>query len=257
MGERCKKVLAQGGACLRTRMTLRASFLGLIDYAGALALQERLLEMRCRGLVDDTLLLLEHPHVFTLGRGAPEVDILQPELNVPVYRISRGGQATYHGPGQLIGYPIIKLDDEARDVHAYLRALEEVIIGALRDYGINSQRRAGLTGVWVGVRKIASIGVGIRRWVTMHGFAVNVSADLRYFSSIVPCGIPGCLMTSLAAEGVRSVSIDGFAQSVAAHFARVFGYRAVAPIEPAAFEILHGCGATERSQSAASVELKR
>lgn len=219
-------------------MTLRAGFLGLIDYPVALALQERLLEMRRRGLVGDTLLLLEHPHVFTLGRGAPEVDILKAQLNVPVYRISRGGQATYHGPGQLVGYPIIKLDGEAQDVHAYLRALEEAIIGALKDHGVGAQRRAGLTGVWVGARKIASIGVGIRRWVTMHGFAVNVSADLRYFSAIVPCGISGCVMTSLAAEGGWAATVAWFAQSASVHFARVFGYRAVEPVEEAVFEVL-------------------
>jgi lipoyl(octanoyl) transferase len=212
-------------------MVLSAGFVGLVDYPVALALQERLLDLRFADAVSDTLLLLEHPHVFTLGRGASEDGILEVLPGVSVYRVSRGGQATYHGPGQLIGYPIIKLEGQARDVHAYLRSLERVIIGALQDHSVQAQRRAGLTGVWVGERKIASIGVGIRRWITMHGFAVNVSNDLRFFSSIVPCGISGCPMTSVAAEGGRAALTEPFSLTVSAHFARAFGYDAVGPLD--------------------------
>jgi lipoyl(octanoyl) transferase len=219
-------------------MTLTASYLGLVDYGVALALQEQLLELRYRDLIGDTLLLREHPHVFTLGRGAQEADIVEHIPGVPVYRVGRGGHATYHGPGQLVGYPIIKLDGQARDVHAYLRALEAVIIAALEDHGVAAQRRVGLTGVWVGTRKIASIGVGIRRWVTMHGFAVNVNTDLRYFSAIVPCRIYGCSMTSLAAEGGSAAMTARFAQSASIHFARTFTYSAIEPVDGTILKLL-------------------
>ncbi|HZP45405.1 MAG TPA: lipoyl(octanoyl) transferase LipB [Candidatus Binataceae bacterium] len=204
--------------------TLRVARLGVLDYAAALDRQYALVEARLRERVPDTLLLLEHPHVYTLGRGADERFILDRRGNVPLHRVSRGGQVTYHGPGQLVGYPILRLEGAARDVLRYLRNLEQVMIDALADCGISAGRRTGLTGVWVGDAKIASIGVGLRRWVTLHGFALNVSTDLRYFDRIVPCGIEGCRMTSIAALGRSAISVEAFAAMITRAFAAVFGY---------------------------------
>ncbi len=183
------------------RTTLGTAWLGTVEYEPALRLQDAMVEARQSGAICDTLLLLEHPHVYTLGRGAAERFVVAPPAGVPIYRVSRGGQVTYHGPGQLIAYPILKLDGPARDIHAYLRALEDVIIRTLSACAIGAQRRIGLTGAWVGQRKIASIGVGIRRWTTLHGLALNVNPDLSFFDHIVPCGIEGCAMTSIAGEG--------------------------------------------------------
>lgn len=204
---------------------LRVARFGAMDYTAALDLQDAMAAERLAGTIDDTLLLLEHPHVFTLGRGADERYILNPG-GVPIHRVSRGGQVTYHGPGQLIGYPIIKLEGAERDVLRYLRRLEQTIIAALAHSGIDAHRRDGLTGVWVGdpAMKIASIGVGFRRWVSLHGFAVNVAPELAFFDAIVPCGIEGCRMTSLAALGRSDVSMDAFADAIAREFAGVFRY---------------------------------
>ena len=143
---------------------------------------------------------------------------------VPIRRVSRGGEVTYHGPGQLIGYPILKLEGRERDVTKYLRSLEAAMIDALAKFGIEAGRRDGMTGVWVGARKIASIGVGIRHWTTWHGFALNVSTDLSYFDSIVPCGIEGCRMTSVCEITNRAVSVREFAGVMRESFARVFNY---------------------------------
>jgi lipoyl(octanoyl) transferase len=180
--------------------------------------------------------LLEHPHVFTLGRGADPRYLLQARPGVPVFRVSRGGQVTYHGPGQLIAYPILKLEGRDRDIHLYLRRIEQTMIDALAELGIAAGRRAGLTGVWVGERKIGSIGVGLRRWITLHGFALNVCTELEYFDAMVPCGIAGCEMTSVACEIGREPGreSDGHADLGAAtaavqqSFAAVFGYERTA-----------------------------
>jgi lipoate-protein ligase B len=209
---------------------LTTVWLGTVDYELALGLQDALVATRQTDAVGDILLLLEHPHVYTLGRGASERYLVAPPPGVPVHRVSRGGQVTYHGPGQLIGYPILKLEGAARDVHKYVRALERTIIEALAAYGIDAARRERLTGVWVGERKIASIGVGIRRWITLHGFALNVNSDLRFFDRIVPCGIEGCRMTSLADEGCADIQINRAAASVAERFAAVFGYGSITSI---------------------------
>jgi lipoate-protein ligase B len=203
---------------------LRVADLGIVDYDTALTMQTELREARIADQIDDTLLLLEHPHVYTLGRGADERFIVARPEGIPVRRVSRGGQVTYHGPGQLIGYPILKLDGQARDVANYLRKLERAIIEALARFEIEANLRQGLTGVWVGTKKIASIGVGIRRWTTYHGFAVNVATDLEMFDAIVPCGIDGCEMTSIAALGNRGVSIDSFKIAMRESFCAVFGY---------------------------------
>ena len=184
---------------------LSVAELGVVDYDDAIAVQTAVLAARIEGSVGDTILMMEHPHVFTLGRGADERFIVGNRDGVPVRRVSRGGQVTYHGPGQLIGYPILKLEGRERDVTKYLRSLEAAMIDAIAKFGIEASRRDGMTGVWVGARKIASIGVGIRRWTTWHGFALNVSTDLSYFDSIVPCGIEGCRMTSVCEQTRRAV----------------------------------------------------
>ena len=198
--------------------------LGMVEYQRAHALQQALVGARLRDQITDTLLVLEHPHVYTLGRGADEKFILAPRPEVPVIRVARGGQVTYHGPGQLVAYPILKLEGPARDVGSYLRQLEQVMIDALAQHGVCAERRVRLTGVWIGARKIASIGVGIRRWVTYHGLALNLSTNLSYFDSIVPCGIEGCQMTSLARLGRTDVGMAEFTNSLCENFGKVFGY---------------------------------
>jgi lipoyl(octanoyl) transferase len=215
------------------KATLRVARLGTVDYQAALRLQDALVAARLSDEIADTLLLLEHPHVFTLGRGANERFIIAPLAGVPRFRVSRGGQVTYHGPGQLVGYPIIKLDGASRDVGCYLRNLEQALIDALARLGVAAERRPGLTGVWAGGRKLASIGVGIRRWVTLHGFAINVATDLRYFNAIVPCGIAGCEMTSVAALGRVNVSVNAFANATVQSFIDVFGYAGARPQDSA------------------------
>ena len=198
--------------------------LGTVEYQQAHALQQALVAARLRDQIADSLLVLQHPHIYTLGRGADEKFILAPRPTVPVVRVSRGGQVTYHGPGQLVAYPILKLEGPARDVGHYLRQLEQVIIDTLAQHGVCAERRDRFTGVWIGARKIASIGVGIRRWVTYHGFALNLSTNLSYFDSIVPCGIEGCQMTSLAQLGRTDIGIGEFTNSLCENFGRVFGY---------------------------------
>ena len=205
-------------------MQLACRTLGSTDYETALAWQRTLMDRRLSGDVADSLLLLEHPPVFTLGRGADETFLLNPG-DVPVHRVARGGEVTFHGPGQLVGYPIIDLHRHGKDVHVYLRKLERVVIAALADWEIEATRRDGLTGVWVGEAKIASIGVGVRRWVTSHGFALNVATDLEYFSAIVPCGLAGVRMTSMQRLLGRAVGLDAVAAAVARCFADTFGYR--------------------------------
>jgi len=215
--------------------TLRIARLGRVDYAAALDLQQTLVAQRIHGAIADTLVLLEHPETYTLGRGANESFLVDPPAGVPIHRVSRGGQVTWHGPGQLVGYPILKLEGAERDVMRYLRKLEQVIIEALAGSAIAAERRGGLTGVWVGSEKIASIGVGIRRWVTLHGFAINVAIDLDGFTRIVPCGIAGCRMTSIAKLGVEEISMDTFSMLIGEAFAAVFGYRRVEALDGRAF----------------------
>jgi lipoyl(octanoyl) transferase len=213
---------------METRGTLEIARLGTVDYAAALALQDAMVAARRDDLIGDTLLLLEHPHVFTLGRGADPRYLLEARPGVQVFRVSRGGQITYHGPGQLVAYPILKLEGRDRDIHLYLRRLEQTMIDALAKLGIAAGRRAGLTGVWVGERKIGSIGVGLRRWITLHGFALNVCTELEYFGAMVPCGIAGCEMTSVDCEIGREsggrADLGAAATAVQQSFAAVFGY---------------------------------
>jgi len=211
---------------------LTVARLGVVDYGTALELQSAMVAARLRGSIGDTLLLLEHPHVFTLGRGANETYLMNAPAYIPVYRVSRGGQVTYHGPGQLVGYPILKLEGAERDVLRYLRRLEQAMVQALTRFAIVAGRNEGLTGVWAGALKIGAIGVGLRRWVTMHGFAINVRTDLRFFDAIVPCGIAGCRTTSIAALGHPEVSMSTFSEAMQDEFASVFDYHNVVSATP-------------------------
>lgn len=214
-------------------MQLDIALPGRVPYAQAQAWQEALVARRMAG-GRDALLLLEHPPVYTLGRGADARHLGAAATGeVPVIRAHRGGQVTYHGPGQLVGYPILDLRQHRPDIRWYLRTLEEVLISALRDLGIDADRRAGLTGVWVGERKIASIGVAIRRWVSWHGFALNVSRDLSGFAAITPCGIAGVEMTSVAREGGPE-EVGDVLSTVMARFLRTFAFTAWSPLVDAA-----------------------
>jgi len=180
-----------------------------MDFADALALQEEIVAQKREdpGL-EDELLLLEHEPVYTIGRTPDRSSLLGAEhLPYPLFSINRGGQATYHGPGQLIGYPIVDLRRCGQDLHKYLRWLERLLIELLSEYGIAATQRGSLTGVWVEDRKIASIGVGVRQWITMHGFALNVCGDLSPFSHIVPCGINNVAMTSMEMETGDTFSV--------------------------------------------------
>jgi lipoyl(octanoyl) transferase len=191
-------------------------FLGRIAYLDALALQEKLVANH----ENDTLLLLEHDPVYTIGR-TPDQSSLRGgngALPYPVIQTNRGGQATFHGPGQLVGYPIIDLNQRVRDLHLYLRNLEEWLIAVLAEFGVSGSRREGLTGVWVENRKMISIGVGVRKWITMHGFAMNVASDLSGFQSITPCGIDGVEMTSLSREAGREIGVEEAAEVTARIF---------------------------------------
>lgn len=203
--------------------------LGLVAYADALALQEELVRKRRAGEIPDQLLLLEHPHVITLGASARPDHVLVDEadrrlLGIELFHAGRGGDVTYHGPGQLVGYPILDLKPDRCDLHRYIRDLEEVLIRALGDYGVVAGRKEGLTGVWVGDEKIAAIGVRLSSgWITSHGFALNVDPNLDFFGSIIPCGIREYGVTSLARVISGPVSLEEVAARVAVRFAEVFG----------------------------------
>ncbi len=199
---------------------LTARWLGRIPYPEALALQEKIVAEKIASPESpDELLLLEHEPVYTIGRTPDRASLRDPaSLPHPLVTISRGGQATYHGPGQLVGYPILDLNRRGRDLHLYLRALEDFLITVCAHFGVAAQRREGLTGTWVGEKKIASIGVGVRRWVSLHGFALNVCGDLAPFDEITPCGIAGVKMTSLERVCVTAITVEQVAQYVARNF---------------------------------------
>jgi lipoyl(octanoyl) transferase len=188
-------------------------WVGRMDFADALALQEEIVAKKRYGRsLEDQLLLLEHEPVYTIGRTPDQSSLLGAgHLPHPLFSINRGGQATYHGPGQLMGYPIIDLRRCGQDLHRYLRWLEQLLIELLAEYGIAASRRESLTGVWIGDRKIASIGVGVRHWITMHGFALNVCGDLSPFNHIVPCGINNVAMTSIEKETGKKFSVADIA----------------------------------------------
>lgn len=190
--------------------TLHTRWLGRMKYEDALALQDEIVaQKQADRPLPDELLLLEHEAVYTIGRTSDQSSLRgAAHLPHPLFQINRGGQATYHGPGQLVGYPLIDLKRYQPDLHRYLRWLEELLIEFLAAFEIEGHRREGLTGVWLGQRKIASIGVGVRHWITMHGFALNVDGDLAPFSQITPCGIADVAMTSIAAERGKSVTME-------------------------------------------------
>lgn len=206
---------------------------GRVEYARALDLQADLVRRRAAGEIPDQLLLLEHPHVLTLGSSAHRDHVLASddqlrERGIDLFEAGRGGDVTYHGPGQLVGYPILRLGPERRDLHRYLRDLEEVLIRTLAAFGVPAERADGLTGVWTGGRKIAAIGIRVSSgWVTSHGFALNVEPDLGYFATIVPCGIHDREVTSLAECTGSSVSMAAVEDAVVSAFAEVFSLKAV------------------------------
>jgi lipoyl(octanoyl) transferase len=202
---------------------MNALWLGEMDYRRALDLQLEYVARRADEEIGDTLLLLTHPHVYTLGSAGSEANVLVPvnELaleGIPLERVSRGGDVTYHGPGQLVGYPIVRLGTP--DVHRYVRSIEGALIDALADFGIGGERLEGLTGVWVDGKKIASIGVGVKRWVAYHGFALNVSTDLSRFRKINLCGLKGREATSMAERLGRPPAMESVRDAVASACAR-------------------------------------
>ena len=205
-------------------------WLGRIAYAPALAMQEEAVAARAAGEIPDTIFLLEHEPVYTIGRKRDRSSLGEEPLPHPVEEINRGGQATFHGPGQLVGYFIFDLQKLTPDLHVFLRWIEEGLIALLADYGLAAQRREGLTGVWIEDRKIASIGVGVRKWVTMHGFGLNVGSDLSGFEAITPCGIQDVTMTSLSRELGREISVE----QAATEAARIFAahYAALSALTP-------------------------
>jgi lipoyl(octanoyl) transferase len=195
---------------------LQVRWLGRMEFADALALQEEIVAKKRKDRsLGDELLLLEHEAVYTIGRTPDKSSLLgSAHLPHPLLAINRGGHATYHGPGQLMGYPIIDLRRCGQDLHRYLRWVEQLLIELLVDYGITASRRESLTGVWVGQRKIASIGVGVRHWITMHGFALNVCGDLSPFNYIIPCGINNVAMTSMEKETGGAFSVLDIARAL-------------------------------------------
>jgi lipoyl(octanoyl) transferase len=214
---------------LETLATCELVELGRMGYADALALQNNVVERRKRGEIPDQLLIVEHPHVVTMGRNGHAENVLAtPQIleraGIELHHTDRGGDVTYHGPGQIVGYPIFDLREWKRDVVAYLRALEQVLIEALADFGIAAGRMPGATGVWVEGAKIAAIGVHISRWVTSHGFALNLDTDLDYFKYIVPCGLtqPVTSMRALGCPMNRTASRAEVTTSVARAFGRIF-----------------------------------
>jgi lipoyl(octanoyl) transferase len=201
--------------------------LGRLRYADGLALQQQLVAQRQQGTIPDTLLLLEHEPVFTLGRNARQENLLFPAdalraRGFDVFEAGRGGDVTYHGPGQLVGYPILDLSPDRRDVHRYVRDLEEVMIRTCADFGVVAARIQGLTGCWVGDEKLGAIGVRISRWVTSHGLALNVDLDLEPFRLIVPCGIKERGVSSLGRLLRRSLAVEPVMERLELHVAAVF-----------------------------------
>ncbi len=203
--------------------------LGLVDYKEAWDLQKKIFELRRGNQIPDTFFMLQHPHTYTLGKVADKSNLLSSEeqlkdARVSVYEIDRGGDITYHGPGQIVGYPIISLSGWKEDTHLYLRSLEEIIIQTLSSYGIESGRNPKYTGVWIGDRKIAAIGIKVSRWITMHGFAFNINTDLSFFNGIIPCGIKEKEVTSLQKELGREIDIEEVKNILLEKFTEVFGY---------------------------------
>jgi lipoyl(octanoyl) transferase len=242
-----EKVLADRGSCLVVD-------LGFISYAEAFALQQRLVAARKARDIEDVLLLCEHPHVITMGRNGKREHLLASDRvlqqkNVEFHSSDRGGDVTYHGPGQIVGYPILNLAAIRRDVGWYVRMLEETMIRATRDFGISAEREAGKTGIWVAdpqrkcaAEKLGAIGIHLSRWVTSHGFAYNVSTDLRYFDLIVPCGIADRKATSLEKILSRRVDRTEVMSQLVTHFTDIFGFACTTITRAGLLERLERCG---------------
>lgn len=206
--------------------------LGFIDYEKAWNLQMAVFDKRLKNEIEDVLLLLEHPNTYTLGKVAKREHLIGneeylKENNFSIYDIDRGGDITYHGPGQIVGYPIIDLSDWKKDTHLYLRSLEETIIQVCSDYGLETGRNEKYTGVWADDRKIAAIGIKVSRWITMHGFAFNINTNLDHFTGIIPCGIKDKEVTSLQKEFKRIFEISEVKEALLKHFTAIFRYDTV------------------------------
>lgn len=204
-------------------MALVREDLGRVDYPSAWALQKRRVDQRIAGEIPDTILVLEHEPVYTLGRRRGAADNVLAPAGVPVIQVERGGDVTWHGPGQLVVYPIIALPEGRRDVLAHLRRLEEAAIRTCRDFGLEAGRDERNTGAWVGGRKVCSIGVAVRRWVTWHGMALNIDPDMDYFQRINPCGFGAETMTSMAEQLGEAPPREAVADRLAAHLAELLG----------------------------------
>ena len=221
---------------------LTYSDLGTIDYKDAWDLQKNLLNSRRKNEIDDILLLLEHPNTYTLGKTADRNNLIAQskfldQKKISVYDIDRGGDITYHGPGQIVGYPIIDLAGWNKDTHKYLRAIEEVIIKTCGNFNISAERNEEYTGVWVGDNKIAAIGIKVSRWITMHGFAFNVNTDLSLFDGIIPCGIKEKEVTSLQKELDKTIDINEVKTFILKNFTEVFEYSSAENKDPEEFLI--------------------
>jgi lipoyl(octanoyl) transferase len=203
--------------------------LGLIDYKDAWDLQKSVHQLRVENKIDDVLFLLQHPHTYTLGKNADKENLVSDkkylvENKISVYEIDRGGDITYHGPGQIVGYPVLSLTNWKQDTHKYLRSIEEVIINVLKEYALNGNRVEKYTGVWLDDRKICAIGIKVSRWITMHGFAFNVNTDLKFFNGIIPCGITDKDVTSLNRELNKEMSLSEVKEKIIHHFSNQFNY---------------------------------
>jgi lipoyl(octanoyl) transferase len=234
---------------MTTPRPLHWSWLGRVPYAEAVEMQHAARAALKAGEGPERFLLLEHPHVYTLGRNASAEDVLAgPDrlaaMGVGVAECDRGGQVTYHGPGQLVGYPVVNLSPDRRDIRRYVRDLQEVLVRTLADYGVAARpgEEQAFIGVWAGEAKIASIGVHLSRWITTHGFALNVSTDLSYFAGIIPCGLQQVSMTSIERLAGRAPSLPKIAEVCAGHFGRVFGREMVAAATSARAAVAVGEG---------------
>lgn len=222
------------------------SFPERLDYERALALQMKICELKKGGFDPDVLLLLEHPPVITLGRNGDWHNLVVSEetllaRGVTRFQVDRGGDITYHGPGQLVGYPLLKLERQEQDVHRYMRHLEETIIRVARDYGVEARREGKLTGVWTSAGKICAMGVHISRWVTRHGFALNVNTDLSFYDLIIPCGLIGKQVSSMKAILGHNLEIGEVARNLTRHFGLVFG-REMIPVSGFSHSVFRGLG---------------
>ena len=197
----------------KSQLNMTKQWLGRISYSAGITLQNDAVQQRRNEQIPDTVFMLEHDPVYTIGRTRDKSSLNEAsgKLPYPVFETNRGGQATYHGPGQLIGYPVIDLRSYGQDLHTYLRSLERALVDSCSKFGVASTTREGFTGVWCDDKKIASIGIGVRHWISMHGFAINVCGDLAPFEHITPCGIGGVKMTSVSQESGREINLEEFA----------------------------------------------